>query len=404
MPGFPLLEVHGHWSQSPSPWCPLPFLRLLQSAQLLSWMLQSKGQGESEEQEVSPPPQLNQSQARRPDPPLPPCQKYCRFPERSQAQAQQLARLRRRGWGPGGLGRHVTRKASLGNTWAQQRFEYYRSSVRLLTEQSFLPIFAVSWGRIRLSFLFPGTFLQKEKKMEMLGLQGEGSQSKNKDNEDCNQQKTGECVCGGRGRAVWRRAGVTVRLSERPGPPPAELSRGSSLPTGGTRGSSGGGLWSAGRSPVPPSLKVVAALGQVCGGSSPPLPSSCLQSSGCACKPPLGQRIDGVDWRRGLRALVALRLLLVLLDRVLADEGAVLVELALPALAVVHQAVVALLLLDGAVQGRLAALQGLVVLVTARGETADQSQPTQCRSNPARKGEGLQPLARHLLLRGPDPG
>ena len=67
-PGFPLLEVHGHRSRSPSPWCPLLFLRLLQSAQLLSRMLQSKGQGESEEQEVSPPPQLNQSQARRPDP------------------------------------------------------------------------------------------------------------------------------------------------------------------------------------------------------------------------------------------------------------------------------------------------------------------------------------------------
>lgn len=85
-PGFPLLEVHGHRSRSPSPWCPLLFLRLLQSAQLLSQTLQSKGQGESEEQEVSPPPQLNQSQARRPDPPLPPCQKYCRFPERRQAQ------------------------------------------------------------------------------------------------------------------------------------------------------------------------------------------------------------------------------------------------------------------------------------------------------------------------------
>lgn len=126
---------------------------------------------------------------------------------------------------------------------------------------------------------------------------------------------------------------------------------------------------------VPPSLKVVAALGQVCGGSSPPLPSSCLQSSGCARKAPLGQRIDGVDRRRGLRALVALRLLLVLLDCVLADEGAVLVELALPALAVVHQAVVALLLLDGAVQGRLAALQGLVVLVTARERQRIRASP-----------------------------
>ena len=66
----------------------------------------------------------------------------------------------------------MKRKASLGNTWAQQRFEYYSSSVRSLKDQSFLLIFAVSWGRIRLSFLFSGTFFQKEKKMDILGLEG----------------------------------------------------------------------------------------------------------------------------------------------------------------------------------------------------------------------------------------
>ena len=76
----------------------------------------------------------------------------------------------------------------------------------------------------------------------------------------------------------------------------------------------------------------------------------------------LRQGVDGVDGRGGLGALVALRLVLgVLLDGVLADEGAVLVELPVAALAVVHQAVVTLL--GRAVQRRLAALQRLVVLV-----------------------------------------
>lgn len=79
----------------------------------------------------------------------------------------------------------------------------------------------------------------------------------------------------------------------------------------------------------------------------------------------LRQRVDGVHGRGGLGALVPLRLVLVLLDRVLADEGAVLVELAVAALAVVHQAVVALLHVG--VQRGLAALQGLVVLIAAAG-------------------------------------
>lgn len=77
----------------------------------------------------------------------------------------------------------------------------------------------------------------------------------------------------------------------------------------------------------------------------------------------LRQRVDGVDRRGGLRALVALRLVLVFLHRVLADEGAILVKLSITTLAVVHQAVVALLHVG--VQRCLAALKRLVVLVAA---------------------------------------
>lgn len=85
----------------------------------------------------------------------------------------------------------------------------------------------------------------------------------------------------------------------------------------------------------------------------------------------LRQRVDGVDRRRGLRALIALRFVLVLLHRVLADERAVLIELAVAAFAVVHQAVVALL--HVAVQRRLAALEGLVVLIAAAEAHGEQS-------------------------------
>lgn len=77
----------------------------------------------------------------------------------------------------------------------------------------------------------------------------------------------------------------------------------------------------------------------------------------------LRQRVDGIDRRGGLRALIALRLVLVLLHRVLADERAVLVELAIATFAVIHQTVITFL--HVAVQRRLAALQGLVVLIAA---------------------------------------
>ncbi|TNN88232.1 hypothetical protein EYF80_001448 [Liparis tanakae] len=86
----------------------------------------------------------------------------------------------------------------------------------------------------------------------------------------------------------------------------------------------------------------------------------------------LRQRVDGVDGRGGLGALVALRFILVLLHRVLADERAILVELAISAFAVVHQTVVAFLHI--AVQRRLAALEGLVVLVAAAKGTDDPFQ------------------------------
>lgn len=85
----------------------------------------------------------------------------------------------------------------------------------------------------------------------------------------------------------------------------------------------------------------------------------------------LRQRVDGVDGRGGLRALVALRFVLVLLHRVLADERAVLVELAVAAFAVVHQTVVAFF--HVAVQRRLAALERLVVLVAAAEVNEEQS-------------------------------
>lgn len=129
------------------------------------------------------------------------------------------------------------------------------------------------------------------------------------------------------------------RLSKGLGLPPAELGRGSSSPTqtaprrvGSLGGACGwlGGQWSSqlGRPHIVPlSLKVVAL------SSIFSLPTCKVVAVPGA---PLGQRIDGVDGRRGLRALVAFRLLLVLFDRVLADEGAVLIELALAALAIVH--------------------------------------------------------------------
>lgn len=94
---------------------------------------------------------------------------------------------------------------------------------------------------------------------------------------------------------------------------------------------------------------------RVCTCPSPPHP--------CGEAARLRQRVDGVDGRGGLGALITLRLVLVFLHRVLADEGTVLVKLSVSALAVVHQAVVALLHVG--VQRRLATLKRLVVLVAA---------------------------------------
>lgn len=55
----------------------------------------------------------------------------------------------------------------------------------------------------------------------------------------------------------------------------------------------------------------------------------------------LRQRVD--DRRSSLRALVALRLIFVLFHCVLADERAILIELAIAAFAIVHQTVIAFL-------------------------------------------------------------
>lgn len=96
----------------------------------------------------------------------------------------------------------MARKASFGNTLAQQRFEYYKLLCSLcLRINPFLSIFAVAWGRIHLFFLFPGTFLHKEKKTEMLGLEGEDGQSKHKDDEKYQNQQNLVSVCMLRSRA-----------------------------------------------------------------------------------------------------------------------------------------------------------------------------------------------------------
>lgn len=56
-----------------------------------------------------------------------------------------------------------------------------------------------------------------------------------------------------------------------------------------------------------------------------------------------------------------------LLAAVLADEGSILVELAIPSLAVVHQAVITVVPLHRSVGRRPAALQRLVVLRVTKG-------------------------------------
>ncbi len=93
-----------------------------------------------------------------------------------------------------------------------------------------------------------------------------------------------------------------------------------------------------------------------------------IRSLGDGQSPSLDKRVHGVDGRRGLRALVAFVRVFFFLAAVLADEGAVLVELSVPALPVVHQAVVALVTAHCPVGRRPAPLQRLVVLgVTMKG-------------------------------------
>lgn len=89
---------------------------------------------------------------------------------------------------------------------------------------------------------------------------------------------------------------------------------------------------------------------------------------GQARVPSLDKRVHGVDGRWGLRALVAFVRVFLFLAAVLADEGAVFIELSVPALPVVHQAVVALVTAHRPIGRRPAALQRLVVLrVTIEG-------------------------------------
>lgn len=98
---------------------------------------------------------------------------------------------------------------------------------------------------------------------------------------------------------------------------------------------------------------------------SPDRPCECVFVYGISVRGAvvvLRQRVDGIDGWGGLGALIALCLILVLLHRVLANEWAILVELAVAALAVVHQAVITLFHVT--VERRLAALQRFVVLVT----------------------------------------
>lgn len=100
----------------------------------------------------------------------------------------------------------------------------------------------------------------------------------------------------------------------------------------------------------------------------------------------LCQGINGIDGGRGLGALVALGLLFVLLDRVLADEGAVLVELALAPFSVVHQAVVALLLLYRPVQRGLAVGKRFVVFIAGSRRQTDTARVEKRGSEPSPEG------------------
>lgn len=112
---------------------------------------------------------------------------------------------------------------------------------------------------------------------------------------------------------------VAVRLSKGLGPFQLSLARTLALPHGGTSGVRGGAVIGRGfvvgwvgvvtgphslADPrvVPLSLKVVAAVWQVCSGFHLPLspPPTCKVEAVLWAEVLLGQRIDGVDRRRGL--------------------------------------------------------------------------------------------------------
>lgn len=97
------------------------------------------------------------------------------------------------------------------------------------------------------------------------------------------------------------------------------------------------------------------------------------QRSGGASRK-LHKGVHGVDWRRSLWTLVALRRVFFLLPAVLADEWAILVELAVSSLAVIHQAVVTVVLLDRTIGWGPAAFQGLVILRITDVKSRDKEE------------------------------
>ena len=175
------------------------------------------------------------------------------------------------------------RKASLGNTWAQQQFEYYSSSVCSLTDQSFLLISQFPGGESAYRFFFQGHFFKRKRKWTCWVWRGKTHGAKTETRRTVTSGNL-VCVC------VCVEVGVGS-VVEAWGDREAE--RDTRAPSGGAeprqqlahrwhRGVIGRGLavgWAvagphslAASHAVPPSLKVVAALGQVCSGSSPPFP------------------------------------------------------------------------------------------------------------------------------------
>lgn len=195
----------------------------------------------------------------------------------------------------------MARKASFGNTLAQHGLNTAAFLYVLLQTNPFCLSLQFSGGESTYSFSRDTS--SKGKENGDIGSGGEDAQSKNKESKIPEPaEETGECVSEVKGGQCGQKAQGGSQAEPGPGLPPAELGHGSSSPTqvapgcGGVigRGLVGGWVVSGPHSladphVVPLSLKVMVA-------SSPPLPSSYLQSSGCDWGGVLlGQRIDGVD-------------------------------------------------------------------------------------------------------------